>query len=143
MDLYDLVHLSAEIVDNIEQTILSSHIHITRLSDRSATLLVLHKFVTGDRVIECLASGCVVEGDKLAGEEVVLDLEESDVLRATSDQACVHNVAELETDKIKIAKLSRQKLNLLVLGQLLESINQDQLSSLEVLAVDTESILLN
>lgn len=125
VDLDYFVNLATEVVDEIEEAIFSGDKHLGCFPDLDTTLGVGDKFETGDWVVECLASGSVVEGDQLAGEEVVLHFEKPDVLFATPHQTRVDCIAESETHEVEVGELAGKQFDFLEFGQLCESIYKD------------------
>lgn len=54
---------------------------------------------------------------------VALDLKESDVLAAATNEAITHNFIKAQRDEVKVAKLACKELDLLELGQVLERVD--------------------
>ena len=107
MHLHNLVDLSAEVVDDIQQTTFCADKNLADLAGLPASgLRIFYELVGTGGIVEYFATGCVVQGYELAGQEVVLDLKEAYVLFTTTNQTCVNDLVELEAHELKIAQLA-------------------------------------
>ena len=137
MDLDDFVDLSGEVIYDVEEAAVCSYEDLADLSSLlAARFCVLDHLEGACRVVKDLSSSSVVERYELTGQKVALDLEESYVFTTTSDEACVDNLVEFEADQVEIAELTSQELHLLESHEVLERVDKDELSTLEILAIN-------
>lgn len=100
-------------------------------------------FIEYDRRVAKYFIPCqIVQLYDLGRQKVIFDLEDANVLFATANQCGVRTVDKLETLQLEVAELPGKQLNFAVSEQLLEAVDNDQVSSLQVFSAEGHRTLI-